>query len=95
MSYKLQVINDQNKKVFKGLSLVNHELDFLLENTHTKFYINLNYSNINFKINTDDIFTLNDNNIILNKKVKFNKTIEKLNINKLYIEQRINTKIKW
>jgi len=90
MSYKLQVINDQNKKVFKGLSLVNHELDFLLENTHTKFYINLNYSNINFKINTDDIFTLNDNNIILNKKVKFNKTIEKLNINKLYIEQRIN-----
>ena len=92
MSYKLQVINDQNKMVFKGLSLVDHELDFLLENKHTKFYINLNYSNINFKINTDNIFTLNDNKIILNKKVEFNETIEKLNINELYIEQRINIK---
>jgi len=92
MSYKLQVINDENKKVFKGLSLLDHELDFLLENPHTQFYINLNYSNINFKINTDNIFTLNDNNIILNKKVEFKETIEKLNINELYIEQRINIK---
>jgi len=91
MSYKLQVINDLNKSVFKGLSLLN-ELDFLLENNHTQFYINLNYSNINFKINTDNIFTLNDNNIILNKTVKFENTIDSLNINKLYIEQRINIK---
>jgi len=92
MSYKLQVINDETKYIFKGLSLFKNELDFLLDNNYTEFYINLNYSNINFKINTNDIITLNDNNIILKKKVKFEETIETLNINELYIEERINIK---
>tara|TARA_Y100000389_G_scaffold96468_1_gene93115 strand:- start:12 stop:1400 length:1389 start_codon:yes stop_codon:yes gene_type:complete len=92
MSYKLLVINDQNENIFKGVSLVQNQLNFLLDNNYTSFYINLNYSNINFKINTNNIITLNDNNIILNKKVIFNETIETLNINELYIEERINIK---
>lgn len=90
MSYKLEVV-DNTDNIIKGRSL-NPLLNFLLENDATQFYINLNNSNINFNINDENIFTLNNNNIILNKKIIFNESIDNITINNCYIDSRINIK---